>query len=662
MSSLQLYGQAATRTMTVTQRADEASEERFKLEDLDVDQWTPKPGETIPLIFCGPDGGSGVWISPPLVRQGYQSDNENIQSNYGYVLSDGELGTISADNIWHGSKKYTDFADKEYVQQYSKTPANYNTIKFAVSVGEQFNEFYLDTVYTVSAGSSIEIKTQYLSIVRSKIVVSGASAITDNRTFTGGEEFASAAGVSRARIRLYNAPGSYGFNGYYFDVYAGGSRIANGVLVPGRVGGSSSYSSWYTGDGVNEIKFVVVANPSTPIGEQCYLDIESETSVGAGSWDVSWGNNSRTVSVSGDSGYINGDGSNGMNWKMLAAAKVNQTITLTEHVKSSYGIGERPPSDSSGSGGTFFGLTTLLMRVPIPVTSDAWRRQAHIYITSGIKVPRLIEGTTGSSALFPDLIAYLMRRNGLVPDDLIDLDSMRQAALFTKAQQMFYSGVLATTQNLSEVMTRVAPFFLLMPTQKDGRYGFRPVLPVNGTALNKGSVSSVASFANDNIMAGSYSRTYRPLSERKPFAALMVWRNQPPGKPGGRQVTEVRYTGTATSGPYEQFDLSDFCTTEDHAIRAGKYALARRKHVTHTIAFRTSLAASNITPGDIIDVTLDREDSYGESLSEKFYYQVEQISEDQFGTVAIYATHFPVNSALQSLVALDIEDTAMAVA
>ena len=84
--------------------------------------------------------------------------------------------------------------------------------------------------------------------------------------------------------------------------------------------------------------------------------------------------------------------------------------------------------------------------------------------------------------------------------------------------------------------------------------------------------------------------------------------------------------------------------------------------MTHTIAFRTSLAASNITPGDIIDVTLDRDDSYGESLSEKFYYQVEQISEDQFGTVAIYATHFPVNSALQSLVALDIEDTAMAVA
>jgi len=123
----------------------------------------------------------------------------------------------------------------------------------------------------------------------------------------------------------------------------------------------------------------------------------------------------------------------------------------------------------------------------------------------------------------------------------------------------------------------------------------------------------------------------------------------------------VRYAGTATSGPYEQFDLSDFCTTENHAIRAAKYLLARRKHVTHSVRFSTSLNASNVTPGDIIDVTISRKDSLGGSGSESYFYQVEQVTESQEGVVSIAATHFPTNASNQSLIALDVEDTVMTV-
>ena len=655
MSGLQIFGQAATRAMTVTQRVDEETEILFKPEDLDVDQWTAKPGDTIPLIFCGPDGGTGVWVSPPLVRQGYQSAQQNIQSNFGYVISDGELGGISADHIWHGSKRYVDFADKEYVQQYSTRPANYGTIVFASSVGEEFNEFDLDTIYQVAAGSSLEIASLYLNVTKSRVQVSGQTAISNTINFgqNNGPPWSSSPGVTRARLKTYADPGLITSEANY-TATCGGAQVLNETLPAAWPPNNIHLTSWANGDGVNPIIFssyYTVYN----------VELIEEVSVGATQWQVTWGANTQTVSVGTDSGWVNGDGKHGMTWKMLSAAKVLQTITFTEHVKSSYGVGERPPADSAGDGGTFAGLTTLLMRVPHPVESDSWRRQAHFYVTNGVRVQRLIDGTTGSSSLFPDLVVYLMQRNGLVPNDLIDLDAMRTAALFTKAQLLFYSGALASTQSLSEMMTRLAPFFLLIPTQQNGKYGFKPALPVNGTTISKNSVVSAASFNHDNILAGSYQREYIPLAQRKPFAALMVWRNQSPGRPGGKKVTEVRYTGTATNGPYEQFDLSDFCTTENHAIRAAKYLLSRRKHVSHAVRFRTSLSASNVTPGDIIDVTIHRKDSMGGSGSESYFYQVEQITEDQEGVVAISATHFPTNASGQSLIALDVEDTAMTV-
>jgi len=658
MSGLQIFGQAATRAMTVTQRIDEENEILFKPEDLDVDQWTAKPGDTIPLIFCGPDGGTGVWISPPLVRQGYQSAKEHIQSNFGYVISDGELGGISEAHIWHGSKRFVDFADRQYVQQFSTRPANYGTIIFSSSVGEEFNEFDLDTIYRVNAGSAIEIPSVYLNITRSRIQVSGASAITNDIKYTNGNQFSSSPGVTRSRLVLKREDGMVGMLGSYINLWLNGSRVETNILIPGDFGATVIYGPWRNNSGGGPMMW---ESNSGDANSDYPAYVEEETTVGGVTWRVTWGTNTQDVTVSSDSGWINGDGKHGMTWKMLSAAPVQQTITFTEHVKSSYGVGERPPADSAGDGGTFTGLTTLLMRVPHPVESDSWKRQAHFYVENGVRVTRLIGGALGSSSLFPDLIVYLMQRNGLVPTDLIDMDAMRAAAVFTSAQGMFYSGALASTQSLAEMMTRLAPFFLLIPTQLNGKYGFKPALPVNGTAIDKGSVTSVASFKPDNILAGSYSRDYTPLSQRKPFAALMVWRSQTPGKPGGKKVTEVRYSGTASNGPYEQFDLSDFCTTENHAIRAAKYLLARRKHVTHSIRFNTSLSASGVTPGDIIDVTISRKDSMGGAGAETYFYQVEQVSESQEGVVSIAATHFPTNASNQSLIALDLEDTVMTV-
>lgn len=54
--------------------------------------------------------------------------------------------------------------------------------------------------------------------------------------------------------------------------------------------------------------------------------------------------------------------------------------------------------------------------------------------------------------------------------------------------------------------------------------------------------------------------------------------------------------------PHESFDLTQFCTSKDHAVQVGKYFLALRRLVTHTISFSTTVDGLAIEAGSYIRV------------------------------------------------------------
>jgi predicted phage tail protein len=54
--------------------------------------------------------------------------------------------------------------------------------------------------------------------------------------------------------------------------------------------------------------------------------------------------------------------------------------------------------------------------------------------------------------------------------------------------------------------------------------------------------------------------------------------------------------------PVETFDLTQFCTSRHHAFMVGKYFLALRKLVTHTVTFSTTIDGLDLGPGDFIKV------------------------------------------------------------
>ena len=93
---------------------------------------------------------------------------------------------------------------------------------------------------------------------------------------------------------------------------------------------------------------------------------------------------------------------------------------------------------------------------------------------------------------------------------------------------MFFNGVLQTTNSFSEWMTRTAPYFLMTPRQVDGKYGLWPVCPVNAAnELSRDSTIPVLTVTRDDIVQGTYSRSYISPKDRRPVCLVMVYRDQP---------------------------------------------------------------------------------------------------------------------------------------
>jgi hypothetical protein len=191
--------------------------------------------------------------------------------------------------------------------------------------------------------------------------------------------------------------------------------------------------------------------------------------------------------------------------------------------------------------------------------------------------------------------------------------------------------------------------------------GLRPALPVTvAHAINTSPLTPVMTFDESNSYG--FQVTRRPIADRKPFAALVLWRDQPENDVGVTQATEVRYAGTAIDGPYEDLDGSEVMTRELHAVRAGALRLAQRRHITHDASWvvvpTPQIAA--LRAGDIVRMDRARNPVLGAPDVWSYLYEIETISGPLLGPWTIQASHHPVNDAGSSLLALEVAGAAVA--
>jgi hypothetical protein len=311
-----------------------------------------------------------------------------------------------------------------------------------------------------------------------------------------------------------------------------------------------------------------------------------------------------------------------------------------------------------GSGGTYAGMTTGSFSITAPDGDTRWDRQVHLFIRGGMYVTRLLDDVEGPSNNVADLALWLLRNTSRTPEALIDVPAFEAAASFTDQLGLWFNGEEKSSINFEDWLAANARYFLLMKSKRGGKTGLRPLLPTTSTnELQVSPVQPVFVFSERHIIPGSFEISYVPLNERKPFCALMLWRQQPEDDIGLIRTTEVRYAGTAENGPFEQHDLSVFATSENHAVKVGAYIVARRRYVTHTLRIKVRPASFNATlaQGDIVRVVMQRVASSAAAGEHRYLYEVDRIGKSRSGEVELNLTHFPVDALGRSLVALDVD-------
>jgi len=310
-----------------------------------------------------------------------------------------------------------------------------------------------------------------------------------------------------------------------------------------------------------------------------------------------------------------------------------------------------------GTGGTYDGLSTLAFTVTIPAGFDQWNRQVHCFIRGGVYVPRLLDSITGPSNNVADLLLYLLRNSSKVPEAQIDTTSSLAAAIFTNANGFWFNGVVSKSTNLRNWVGDTLPYFLLRQTRIGGKEAIKPLVPTNNDGTIKTTAVSWAfTFTEEHVIPNSFSISYTPLADRKPFCATVLWRQQDDLGIPVMRTAEVRYTGTAEDGPYEQHDLSGFCSSENHAVKVGAYIISKRRNVSHRLQISVRPDAFNETlgSGDLVRVRLERVASTGPASLHDYLYEVDRIGKSITGEVQLELTHFPVDAGLASVVAQEV--------
>ena len=258
--------------------------------------------------------------------------------------------------------------------------------------------------------------------------------------------------------------------------------------------------------------------------------------------------------------------------------------------------------------------------------------QMRCWLGSGIPVERLhpfpanaydSSNTTGPSNLFTDLVYFLLTdqragAGGLLGMDksikrnyLVDKNDLVKTSRFLEKQKLFFNGPIVERTNLRQFISDLAPFFLCNFIITDGKFSLKPAIPATtGGEIDTGAVQVSQLFTSGNILEDTYKLDYLGAEERRAFKAVMRYRQERKNRLPEEQVVIVRgVDGTddfRTPGtdllPSEQFDLTQFCTSKDHAVKVAKYFLALRAYVTHTISFSTTVEGLNIQAGSYIKV------------------------------------------------------------
>ena len=699
------YPQNPSAAVSTVRRFDETSDALTQQSDLDRKQSVALIGETVPMVFCsrgnfGNEQGinGGVWVSPKLVQLGLEGERLSMM----YLLSQGKLTGVDPENVFWGQEKLLAQDDSaEFCTGYQEIPP---CLELEYIPGAELG--WTQTVVKAGpqgAGSfTTEPNCRKINIAwNSQISVSGSGT-----TVSG---FGGTAVINEVMVFVEetcefiyrqfgydrNSPwkgdlnqGSMGslFNSGQ-ETYGTCNTVSAKCGIQSCVYGfdmstKHAQSSWYQ---TSEVRFdwslIRVSDEEIVQSGQIWVQDGSTSLLIDGLEPDKYrllfsntyaernapisvtiipdpGNSIANFASSYLSSYTGGPGGGFRRHTSPGSETRNISCTITQTLYTELVLPDLPGGDTQLVGGLFdltmAGIEGNILNLR-PVGIDRFL-QAHVFVEQGIEVERLLDGETGSSRLYADLVKYLMSTTKILQQDQIDIEALTLSAQMNQAYSIFFNGILQTTNSLAEWITRTAPYFLLSARQVDGKYGLLPVCPLGSNGRFKTTpIEPAFIITSDQILEGSYSRQYMSNKDRRPVCLVMVYRDQPTAQIGQTVTIEARYPGTALSGPFEQHDMTEFCCRGEHAVYAARYILAKRRHTTHVCQLSIGRQGRAIKPGDIVRVDLNLQTSDGAGISDSVMYQVESVNEGQEGTVQLELLHFPVDENGASLVAQEVD-------
>ena len=710
------FPQDPTHAVSAIRRYDESTDAATQQSNLERKQDIATVGETVPMLFCrrhnfgnGQGTNGGVWISPRLIQLGIKQNDLSMM----YLLSQGNVSGLSINNVYWGYDKLrSKDSGSQFCSAYQGVPScldlDYNpggSISWTTTV--QKNGPSGTGSFTTEANcQKIVINWQ------STISISGSGTIVGGfgKTYGVIYEGGYTAGYSGGSIRcirtgdsynhhpptdgrrwmpsgstphdelkrMYDCPPTWEANMDFNDSY--GCRHWKRVKEF-DMSKHHRQASWSQTSEVRISYYVYNAatNALVTSGTKWVRHGSSSLTISGlspASYRVTFSDLYKernkayaTASISTPStvdqfrerymaSYPTRGPSNGF-FRHTNPGSETQNIrsTVTQTIYNRIDFPDLPGGDNQLVGGlsdlTMIGIRGAISRLR-PADGPDYFLQAHLFASQGISVRRVLGGS-GPSALYSDLVYHLMGMSKLLQSDQIDFGSLQVAARMNERYSLFFNGVLQTTNSLAEWMTRTAPYFLLTPRQINGKYGLAPVTPLDSSNyLSRSPISPSIVIDEDDIIPGSYNRRYIANKDRRPVCLVMVYRDQPTNTVGQTVTVEVRYPGTALSGPFEQHDLTEFCCRSEHCVYAARYILAKRRYTTHTCTLAISRRGRMINPGDIVRVNLSLNTSDGNGITDSIMYQVESVSEGQRGTVSLELMHFPVDSRNVSIIAKEV--------
>ena len=592
--------------------------------DIDKAQRIGTPGETIPIVFGKRASGiGGVWIQPPLVKAG----TKLFVGSFLYPVSQGEIVSAPVKyRAWVGLRNIAFLADQTITLQHDyATAASLAAAPSVCPIG----------------GSTLFCGVETYSYLQPLIKAEVGYVFTySDEGLLGDSEF-----YVGERYRFLGTGGI---------ANTAATHTAADVTVFNSDTGADVTAAWLTATGIPPsavflyglspagtiIDFVALSGlyPSDPVLRAALgLPSGARAVYQAEMQNVT---NQYDPLLPADTGTFEG--------------------LQIEKILSPYADPTSTPSanNSAYADITFLRIEGDIYDPPSEGSYPTTTKQIFIYYEQGVKVDLYSGGLVGgvyprgASNQLVDLVMYLFtiykQANGAATADIaspIFVGNLTSIAAFCSQYSLFFNGVLDETVNIIDIAATLAPYFLLSFLSLGGQYRFEPLLPLTGNAIKLTALTPAATFTEDEILPGSFSKSFRAVSDRQDFIAVMLYREANPSEIGIQRTKQVAFTTTALDAPVEQFDMTDFCTSANHAAIYAKYELAKRKFSTHSISFQTALITTGLKPTDVIKIQRQRISSRGDNRAEIEWYQITGISYGTDGGSTIEAEHFPVSGS-----------------